>query len=66
MPSWWYSCWSPTISSAPLAPAVVRVVRTAETYLYAAVDRLLSDAWQVDAFAMQRFIDTYCRDKLDP
>jgi gamma-glutamylcyclotransferase (GGCT)/AIG2-like uncharacterized protein YtfP len=42
------------------------VVRVAQTYLYGAVDRLLSDAWQVDTFAMQRFIDTYCRDKLEP
>ena len=38
----------------------------AETYLYRRVDRLLTSAWEPDAFAMQRFIDTYCRDKLGP
>ncbi len=42
------------------------VVRAAQTYLFSAGDRLLPEAWRAEAFAMQRFIDTYCRDKLDP
>ena len=41
------------------------IVRETDTYLYRLPDRLLKTAWRPDAFAMQRFIDTYCRDKLD-
>jgi gamma-glutamylcyclotransferase (GGCT)/AIG2-like uncharacterized protein YtfP len=36
----------------------------AETYLYLPTDRLLASPWHPDAFAMQRFIETYCRDRL--
>ena len=38
----------------------------AETYVYRLHDRLLTSAWAPDAFAMQDFIATYCRDRLDP
>ena len=38
----------------------------AQTYVYRQVDRLLTLTWDPDTFAMQRFIDTYCRDKLGP
>ena len=41
-------------------------VREAETYVYLRADRLLPAAWEPDAFAMQRFLETYCRDRLDP
>ncbi len=36
----------------------------AQTYLYLPAERLLASPWQPDAFAMQRFIETYCRDRL--
>lgn len=38
----------------------------AETYLYLLHDRLSSSPWQPDAFAMERFIVTYCRERLGP
>jgi gamma-glutamylcyclotransferase (GGCT)/AIG2-like uncharacterized protein YtfP len=38
----------------------------AQTYLYRHGDRLLATSWEPQAFAMQRFIETYCRDKLGP
>ena len=38
--------------------------RNAQTYLYLLPQRLLPTAWEPDAFAMQRFLDTYCRDRL--
>ncbi len=41
------------------------VARGAQTYLYRLTDCLLKTSWQPEAFAMQRFLDTYCRDKLD-
>ena len=41
------------------------VVRMAETYIYRTAERLLAKEWLAEEFAMQRFIDTYCRDKLD-
>jgi gamma-glutamylcyclotransferase (GGCT)/AIG2-like uncharacterized protein YtfP len=40
--------------------------RDGETYVYALHDRLLASPWDPAAFAMERFIATYCRDKLDP
>ncbi len=42
------------------------VARTADTYVYRCVDRLLPAAWEPDSFALRRFIETYCRDRLDP
>ena len=45
--------------------AVDGVVREAETYVYLRGDRLLDSAWEPEAFAMQRFLETYCRDRLD-
>ena len=39
--------------------------RPADTYVYRRVERLLEAPWEPDAFAMQRFIETYCRDRLD-
>jgi gamma-glutamylcyclotransferase (GGCT)/AIG2-like uncharacterized protein YtfP len=36
----------------------------AETYLYLPVQRLLDQAWEPGAFQMQRFLQTYCREKL--
>ncbi len=39
--------------------------RAAETYVYRLHDCLLKTSWQPETFAMQRFLDTYCRDKLD-
>ena len=41
-------------------------VRDAETYLYLRTDRLLATSWEPDRFAMQRFLETYCRDRFDP
>ena len=38
----------------------------ADAYLYLLHDRLSASAWEPDAFAMERFIATYCRDHLDP
>ena len=40
------------------------IARVAQTYVYRLVDRLTKTTWQPDAFAMQRFLETYCRDKL--
>ena len=42
------------------------VVREAETYVYLRGDRLLDAAWEPEAFALQRFLETYCRDRFDP
>ena len=39
--------------------------RAAETYVYRRPDCLLKTSWQPEAFAMQGFLETYCRDKLD-
>lgn len=36
----------------------------AETYLYLPVARLLATEWIPERFPVQRFIETYCRDKL--
>jgi gamma-glutamylcyclotransferase (GGCT)/AIG2-like uncharacterized protein YtfP len=38
---------------------------TAETYLYQPAHRLNKLPWRPEAFQMQRFLQTYCRDKLD-
>ncbi len=38
--------------------------RAAEAYVYRLADRLSKTMWQPEAFAMQRFLETYCRDKL--
>ena len=35
-----------------------------ETYLYLPVARLLATGWAPENFQKQRFVDTYCRDKL--
>ncbi|HYD78527.1 MAG TPA: gamma-glutamylcyclotransferase family protein [Paucimonas sp.] len=35
----------------------------AETYFYLATARLLDTPWDPDAFQMQRFLDTYCRNR---
>ena len=40
------------------------VTRNGDTYVYLPVERLLASPWEPDAFAMERFIATYCRDKL--
>lgn len=37
---------------------------TAETYLFEALDRLSDQPWNPGTFAMARFLDSYCRDKL--
>ena len=42
------------------------VERVAETYLYLRPDRLLKTSWDPERFEMQRFLDTYCRDRLGP
>ncbi len=34
----------------------------AQTYVYLPTDRLLPTPWEPAAFALQRFLDTYCRD----
>lgn len=39
-------------------------MRDAQTYLYLLPHRLTAAPWQPDAFQMERFIGTYCRDKL--
>jgi gamma-glutamylcyclotransferase (GGCT)/AIG2-like uncharacterized protein YtfP len=39
-------------------------VREASTYLYLPTDRLLASPWDRDGFALERFLATYCRDKL--
>ena len=36
----------------------------AETYLFEAVHRLSVLPWEPDAFALQRFLDSYCSDRL--
>lgn len=36
----------------------------ADTYIYLDVDRLAEAPWEPEAFQMQRFLDTYCRDRL--
>lgn len=40
--------------------------RHADTYVYLHRDRLLPSRWEPDRFALQRFLETYCRDRLDP
>ncbi len=35
-----------------------------QTYLFTALGRLSDQAWNPDTFAMARFLDSYCRDKL--
>lgn len=40
-------------------------VRPAEVYVYRLVDRLLPSPWEPESFAMQRFMETYLRDRLD-
>ena len=35
-----------------------------EAYLFEATQRLLETDWQPETFQMQRFLDSYCRDKL--
>jgi gamma-glutamylcyclotransferase (GGCT)/AIG2-like uncharacterized protein YtfP len=36
----------------------------AGAYFYRHRNRLLDEPWEPDAFQMQRFIDTYCRERL--
>jgi gamma-glutamylcyclotransferase (GGCT)/AIG2-like uncharacterized protein YtfP len=36
----------------------------ADTYIYLDAARLADAPWEPEAFQMQRFLDTYCRDKL--
>ena len=36
----------------------------ADSYIYLDTARLADTPWQPDAFQMQRFIDTYCQEKL--
>lgn len=36
----------------------------AETYVFEAVHRLSDQAWEPENFALQQFLDSYCRDKL--
>jgi gamma-glutamylcyclotransferase (GGCT)/AIG2-like uncharacterized protein YtfP len=38
------------------------VVRSCGTYLYLPVDRLTGTPWEPAAFAMERFLATYCRE----
>jgi gamma-glutamylcyclotransferase (GGCT)/AIG2-like uncharacterized protein YtfP len=40
------------------------VERTGDTYLYLPAEHLLESAWDPDAFALERFVATYCREKL--
>jgi gamma-glutamylcyclotransferase (GGCT)/AIG2-like uncharacterized protein YtfP len=40
------------------------IAHRGDAYLYLPTERLLTTAWEPDAFAMERFIATYCRDKL--
>ena len=35
----------------------------AQAYLYLPVERLAPDVWRPEAFALDRFLATYCRDK---
>jgi gamma-glutamylcyclotransferase (GGCT)/AIG2-like uncharacterized protein YtfP len=41
------------------------VARPCETYVYLLDDRLLASPWDPNAFALQRFLDTYVRDRLE-
>ncbi len=41
------------------------MAHTAETYVYRLSESLTKTSWRPDGFAMQAFLDTYCRDKLD-
>ena len=41
------------------------VAREAQTYIYLRAERLLASPWKPDAFAMERFLATYCRDRFD-
>jgi gamma-glutamylcyclotransferase (GGCT)/AIG2-like uncharacterized protein YtfP len=36
----------------------------AETYLYLPMQKLLEQPWEPETFQMQRFLQTYCREKL--
>lgn len=40
------------------------VAREAQSYIYLRRDRLLGAPWEPGAFAMERFLATYCRDRL--
>ena len=40
------------------------VAHEAQSYIYLRRDRLLGAPWEPGAFAMQRFLETYCRDRL--
>ena len=42
------------------------VLREAETYLYLPHDRLRDVPWEPGAFALDRFLATYCQDRLGP
>ena len=42
------------------------VVRDGETYLYRLHERLLGSPWEPQAFAIDRFIATYCVGKFHP
>lgn len=37
---------------------------SAETYVFDAVHRLSDRAWEPENFALEHFLDSYCRDKL--
>lgn len=39
-------------------------VLAAQTYLFEAHGRLSDQPWNPDTFALERFLDSYCRDKL--
>ena len=39
-------------------------ILAAQTYLFEALGRLSALPWEPDDFAMARFLDSYCRDKL--
>jgi len=47
-----------------IVPAICAdgTTRACATYLYLPIDRLQSASWEPTAFAMNRFLGTYCRD----
>ncbi|KIF80124.1 gamma-glutamylcyclotransferase family protein [Noviherbaspirillum autotrophicum] len=49
-----------TVRVAPDAAATLE----AQTYLYLLPQKLTPSPWQADAFQMERFIGSYCRDRL--
>lgn len=49
-----------TVRVAPDAAATLE----AQTYLYLLPQKLTPSPWQPDAFQMERFIGSYCRDRL--